>query len=142
MMEIKIKLEASSQASSQAISQASTHSNSAEWRRLQRNIPSSMWLRFFYVFGIIMPLIVPLFQSKGLGMQEIFALQTIFALAMLVSEVPSGYLADVFGRRKIILCGAIGGRPRPQSIVVCRQFCCFSNLRVYLRNWRIFALRG
>ena len=108
MMEIKIKLEASSQASSQAISQASTHSNSAEWRRLQRNIPSSMWLRFFYVFGIIMPLIVPLFQSKGLGMQEIFALQTIFALAMLVSEVPSGYLADVFGRRKIILCGAIG----------------------------------
>lgn len=84
-----------------------TPPNGEERRLLQRNIPSSMWLRFFYVFGIVMPLIVPLFQSKGLDMQEIFALQTIFALAMLVSEVPSGYLADVLGRRKIILVGAI-----------------------------------
>ena len=95
MMDAKIKTDALPLAGSQA------------QQLLQRNIPGSMWLRFFYVFGIVMPLIVPLFQSKGLDMQEIFALQTIFALAMLVSEVPSGYLADVFGRRNIILAGSI-----------------------------------
>jgi len=81
--------------------------NAEQLRLLQRNIAGSMWLRFFYVFAIVMPLIVPIFQSKGLDMQGIFALQTIFATAMLVSEVPSGYLADVFGRRNIILAGAI-----------------------------------
>jgi MFS family permease len=95
MMDAKIKTDALPLAGSQA------------QQLLQRNIPGSMWLRFFYVFGIVMPLIVPLFQSKGLDMQEIFALQTIFALAMLVSEVPFGYLADVFGRRNIILAGSI-----------------------------------
>jgi MFS family permease len=95
MMDAKIKTDALPLAGSEA------------QQLLQRNIPGSMWLRFFYVFGIVMPLIVPLFQRKGLDMQEIFALQTIFALAMLVSEVPSGYLADVFGRRNIILAGSI-----------------------------------
>mgnify|MGYP000394853260 CR=1 FL=1 len=46
-------------------------------------------------------------SPTGLDMQGIFALQTIFATAMLVSEVHSGYLADVFGRRNIIFAGAI-----------------------------------
>ena len=51
MMDAKIKTDALPLAVSQA------------QQLLQRNIPGSMWLRFFYVFGIVMPLIVRLCRS-------------------------------------------------------------------------------
>ena len=56
-----------------------------------------MLLGFFQVFLVIMPIAVPFFQSKGLSMQDVFSLQALFALVVLVTEVPSGYVADLVG---------------------------------------------
>lgn len=56
---------------------------------------------------LVMPVIVPFFQSNGLSQTEIFALQSAFAIAILVLEVPSGYFADRFGRKKSMLLGAL-----------------------------------
>lgn len=74
--------------------------------KLARNVPALLCLRFAHQFMVIMPVAVPFFFSKGLSMQEIFSLQAIFAAVVLVSEVPSGYLADALGRRGVIRLGA------------------------------------
>ena len=78
----------------------------ADQPRLQRNLKATLVVGFFQVFLVIMPVAVPFFQSKGLSMQEVFSLQAIFGLVILIAEVPSGYLADLFGRRHTLLAGA------------------------------------
>jgi len=42
-------------------------------------------------------------------MSEIFMLKSIYSIAMVVAELPSGYLADVWGCRRTLLVGAILG---------------------------------
>lgn len=79
----------------------------AESRRLERNLPNTLALSFFQVFLVIMPIAVPFFQSKGLDMQEVFLLQALFATVVLVTEVPSGYLADLLGRKSTLLVGSV-----------------------------------
>lgn len=76
-------------------------------RRLERNPANTLALGFFQVFLVIMPVAVPFFQSRGLDMQAIFALQAIFAAVVLVTEVPSGYVADLLGRKPTLVVGAV-----------------------------------
>lgn len=59
------------------------------------------------MFIIVMPVIVPLFQSFGLGMVEVFELQAIFGLGIVVLEIPTGYLADVWGRKNALVVGGL-----------------------------------
>ncbi|XOV83111.1 MAG: MFS transporter [bacterium] len=75
--------------------------------KLSRNVHRTLLLGFFQVFLVIIPVAVPFFQSKGLSMQEVFSLQALFGLVVLLTEVPSGYLADVLGRRNTLVAGAI-----------------------------------
>ena len=56
---------------------------------------------------IIVPVIVPFFMSKGLSLAEIFYLQAVFAATIVLLEAPSGYFADVFGRRIALLIGSV-----------------------------------
>jgi MFS family permease len=76
-------------------------------QQLQSNLIRTLWLGFFQVFLVFMPIAVPFFQSKGLTMQEVFSLQALFGLVILISEVPSGYVADLVGRRKTLIIGAV-----------------------------------
>jgi MFS family permease len=75
-------------------------------KQLRQNVRRTLTLSFFQVFMLFMPIAVPFFQSRGLSMQEIFSLQALFALAVLLAEVPSGYLADLVGRRCTLVIGA------------------------------------
>lgn len=77
--------------------------------RLERNVHRTLLVGFFQVFLVIMPVAVPFFQSKGLSMQEVFSLQALFGLVVLITEVPSGYLADLLGRKNTLVIGAILG---------------------------------
>ena len=77
--------------------------------RLQNNVARTLLLGFFQVFLVIMPIAVPFFQSKGLSMQEVFSLQALFAVVVLLAEVPSGYVADLIGRRQTLILGAVFG---------------------------------
>lgn len=73
--------------------------------RLRANVGRTLWLGFFKAFLVIMPVAVPFFQSKGLSMQEVFTLQALFAFVVMVTEAPSGYLADLIGRRRCLVLG-------------------------------------
>lgn len=75
--------------------------------RLRNNRHRVLWLAFSQIFMVIMPVAVPFFQSKGLSMQEVFSLQAVFALLVLVTEVPSGYVADMLGRKRTLLIGGL-----------------------------------
>jgi len=74
--------------------------------KLQRNIGIVYGLAFFQCFMVIIPVIVPFFMAKGLSLAQIFYLQAVFATTIVVFEAPSGYLADIFGRRKALIVGA------------------------------------
>lgn len=82
-------------------------SETIEEQNLQRNVGRTLTLSFFQVFMLVMPIAVPFFQDRGLTMQEIFSLQALFALVVLAAEVPSGYLADLLGRRLTLVIGSI-----------------------------------
>jgi len=55
-----------------------------------------------------MPAIVPVYRSCGLDATQMLLVQAIFSAASVSFEVPSGYLADVLGRRRALLIGAVG----------------------------------
>jgi len=76
-------------------------------KKLHRNIKIIYGLAFFHSFMVIVPVIVPFFMAKGLSLADIFYLQAVFATAVVVFEAPSGYFADVFGRKAALLIGSI-----------------------------------
>ena len=47
------------------------------------------------------------YQDNGLNMQDIFTLKAIYSVAIVAMEIPSGYMADVWGRRNTLLLGGI-----------------------------------
>ena len=56
-----------------------------------------------------MPIVVPFYESNGLSMKDIMVLQAVYSIAIVILEIPSGYLADVIGRRKTLILGAVFG---------------------------------
>jgi len=62
--------------------------------RLHANIWKLSLINIVQWFLIIIAIIVPYYQSRGLSMSEIFLLQSIFSLSIVVFEIPSGYFAD------------------------------------------------
>ncbi|HLD05152.1 MAG TPA: MFS transporter [Candidatus Nanoarchaeia archaeon] len=76
-------------------------------------ILSNIWklyiLKSFRWFMLWAPIIVLFYQENGLSMRDIFLLQAIFSIILLVFDVPTGFLADRFGRKPIILLACIMG---------------------------------
>lgn len=75
--------------------------------QLRGNVRSVLLLSGVWMFLLIMPVIVPFLQARGLTMTEVFALQTVFAVAIVVLEVPSGYVADLVGRRRCLIAASL-----------------------------------
>lgn len=74
-------------------------------RALNRNIRTIYWMTFFQSAMIITAVFVPLMQRHGLSMSQVLQTQSLFALVVAASEVPSGYLADLWGRKRAIILG-------------------------------------
>jgi MFS family permease len=60
-------------------------------------------------FNLVMPVVVLFYQDNGMGMHEIFVLKAIYSVAIVMMEIPSGWMADVWGRKKTLLLGSILG---------------------------------
>ena len=78
-------------------------------RQLRRNIRRTLAYSFLQVFMVLMPVIVLFFESRGLRLSEVLLLQAWFAALVLVLEVPSGYLADILGRKRTLVVGSFFG---------------------------------
>ena len=76
---------------------------------LKRNLFSLYIIKVVYWFLLIMPVIVPFYYHFGLSTAQIFIIQSAYSLAMVVFEIPSGYIADRFGRKNSIILGCVLG---------------------------------
>lgn len=85
----------------------SPEADARELARLRSNVTKLSWLNASHMFLLLMPVAVPFYRSHGLTMQEVFALQALFSGATLVLEVPSGYAADLLGRKRSLVAGAL-----------------------------------
>lgn len=78
-----------------------------EGQALARNPAVLRALAFFQVFMVIVPVAVPLFGDRGLDLTDILQLQALFGVTVMIGEVPSGYVADLVGRRVALIVGAV-----------------------------------
>lgn len=60
-------------------------------------------------FNLIMPIVVLFYHDNGLSMSQIFMLKSVYSIAMVVFELPSGYLSDVWGCRRTLIIGSLMG---------------------------------
>jgi MFS family permease len=74
---------------------------------MRRNVPKLYFFSFFTMFFVSIPVWVPYFQGHGFSMQDVFTVQAIFALAVALFEIPSGYFCDLHGRRKTLIAGGV-----------------------------------
>nr|WP_320120356.1 MFS transporter [uncultured Marinifilum sp.] len=73
------------------------------------NIPKLYAIKIAKWFMLTMPIIVLFYQENGLSMQDVLTLKGIYSVAVVVLEIPSGYIADVWGRKKSLILGSILG---------------------------------
>lgn len=66
-------------------------------------IKLSKWLM------LIMPIVALYYTENGLSSFDIYLLQAVYSCSVAFMEIPSGYMADVVGRRKSLIMGAILG---------------------------------
>lgn len=76
-------------------------------RSLQTNITAIYLMGFFHSFMVVIPVFVPLLQGYGLSMTQVLQTQALFAMTVALLEVPSGYFADICGRKLAILIGSL-----------------------------------
>jgi len=68
---------------------------------MDRYRENAAWLvRFapFRALSISAAYLTPFFLQNGLNLSQVFILQSIYSVALLVLEIPGGYVADRFGR--------------------------------------------
>lgn len=75
-------------------------------RHYRNNARLLMWFAPFKALSISAGYLVPFFLEKGLNQSDIFLLQSIFSLTVVLWEVPSGWVADRIGRARSIQLSA------------------------------------
>ncbi len=75
--------------------------------RVSGNFWKIFSLNFLGNFFPIAPVLILYYTVNGLNSTQIFTIQAAFHLAVLLLEVPSGYLADVIGRKQTLVLGSL-----------------------------------
>lgn len=78
-------------------------------KNVKDNIQKMYLIKALRWFLLIMPIVVLFFQDNGLSMTEVLLLQSIFSVAIVLFEIPSGFFSDVMGRKNTIIIGLILG---------------------------------
>lgn len=75
--------------------------------KIKKNIKNDYLYRFFSSFDITSAIWVLYLGYKGMNLVEIGLLEGIFHITGFLSEIPTGALADLFGRRKSMAIGRV-----------------------------------
>ena len=71
--------------------------------KLENNIWKIYLYMILYSLMFFTPIIVLFYQANGLSLKQIMLLQSIASVIFVALEVPSGYFADVFGRKNALM---------------------------------------
>lgn len=74
---------------------------------MKRNILALYLIKLSKWFTLVMPIIVLFYEKHGLGLQDVFILKSVYSVAAVALEIPSGYLADVWGRKRCLIAGCV-----------------------------------
>ena len=89
---------------------------------------NNIWKIYVYriLLGMIfsVPTIVLFWQNHGMNLTDVMTLQSLFALAMVLFELPSGYFADIAGRKTTLVLAAAGCL---MAICIYSQGTCFTH---------------
>ena len=74
---------------------------------MPRNAALFIWFRLLFNCRFYYPVYTILFLDFGLNLTQFAALNVAWALSIVLLEVPSGALADVLGRRNLVVLSAV-----------------------------------
>ena len=78
-------------------------------RSLSANIYYLYLIKLSKWLMLIMPIVVLFYSENGLTTYQVYLLQAAYSLAVALLEIPSGYMADIIGRRTSLIIGSILG---------------------------------
>ena len=74
------------------------------------NIRKIYYLNFAWAFLVVQAIMVPFYRSKGLTFEQIAIIGSVFSTCLLVLDLPTGYFADSFGRKRaLVIAGLFKG---------------------------------
>ncbi len=82
-------------------------SSPPRWISIEANIYWLYLIKLSKWFLLIMPIVALFYTDNGLDTFDIYLLQGIYSCSVALLEIPSGYMADVIGRKKSLILGAI-----------------------------------
>jgi MFS family permease len=85
-----------------SIDQASAPSN----EQLENNLTRFIIFRLLYSARFYYPVFTVLFLDFGLSLEQFAVLNMVWALTIVLAEVPSGALADIVGRKRLVVFAA------------------------------------
>jgi len=77
-----------------------------EKRDIENNITKMYLFKIFSGVVFFAPVLMLFKEANGVSISEIYYLQIIFAMSMVLFEVPTGYFADIYGRKASMVVGA------------------------------------
>ena len=78
-----------------------------EGAAVDRNVPLFVAFRILFNARFYYPVFMVMFLDFGITLEQFGILNAVWAAAIVLLEVPSGALADVFGRRRLVVAGAV-----------------------------------
>lgn len=76
---------------------------------IESNIGKLYIIKVAKWFMLTMPILMLFYKDMGFSDRESFLLKAFYSIAIVIFEIPSGYVADVIGRRKTLVFGSILG---------------------------------
>ena len=79
---------------------------------LKQKLKSNIWK--FYLFDVFggmffaVPIIALFWLDNGLNLTQIMILQSLFSIVIILLEIPTGYFADIYGRKKALIISGMG----------------------------------
>lgn len=80
-----------------------------ETKKLNSNIWKIKLLEVLRGVFFAIPIIVLFLQANGLSLTQIMVLQSIYSIISVMLEIPSGYFADLHGRRNTLIIATVSG---------------------------------
>ena len=71
------------------------------------NLRKLFWLRSLSWLWAYLPTLVLFYQERGLSLSDILLLKGIFSFVIAAFEIPTGYAADLFGRKRCLVVGGL-----------------------------------